>query len=199
MGWESPAKQVLTMWLLSVALAYHDDSDLIRGLQQQDPEALAQLYDRYSAMTFGILLRIAGDAGTAEELLQEVFLKVWEHAQSFEREKGSLGTWIITLARNRAIDYRRSVEGRMATQSMGLESLPAGGVPHVEEEIVLRLDRIAKVRAALDTLSEAQRRVIELAYYEGMSHTEIAAALGQPLGTVKALMRRGLKVIKDSL
>lgn len=187
------------MWMLSVALAYHDDSDLIRGLQQRDPEALAQLYDRYSAMTFGILLRIAGDAGTAEELLQEVFLKVWDHAHSFEREKGALGTWIITLARNRAIDYRRSVEGRMATQSMGLESLPSGGVARVEEAMVLRLDRIAQVRAALNTLSESQRRVIELAYYEGMSHTEIAATLGQPLGTVKALMRRGLKVIKDSL
>jgi len=150
-------------------------------------------------MTFGILLRISGDTGTAEDLLQEVFLKVWDHAHSFAPEKGALGTWLIALARNRAIDYRRSSAGRMATQSMGLESLPHGGGTHVEDEMVIRLDRIAKVRAALETLNESQRRVIEMAYYEGMSHTEIAAALGQPLGTVKALVRRGLKVIKDSL
>lgn len=188
------------MWLLSVALAFNDDSDLIRGLQEQDPEALAHVYDRYSSMTYGILLRIAGDSGTAEDLLQEVFLKVWDHAHSFAQEKGALGTWIITMARNRAIDYRRSVAGRMATQSMGLESLPPPSrVARAEDEVVLRLDRIAKVRAALDTLNESQRRVIEMAYYEGMSHTEIAASLGQPLGTVKALVRRGLKVIKDSL
>jgi RNA polymerase sigma-70 factor (ECF subfamily) len=187
------------MWLLAVSLAYNDDSDLIRRLQEQDPEALEQLYDRYSPMTYGIILRIAGEAGAAEDLLQEVFLRIWERAQSFEREKGSLGTWLITLARNRAIDYRRSVEGRMSSQTVGLESMPSGGSGHVEEEVVLRLDRIAKVRAALGTLSESQRRVIELAYYEGMSQTEIAARLGQPLGTVKALMRRGLKVIKDSL
>jgi RNA polymerase sigma-70 factor (ECF subfamily) len=187
------------MWLLSVALAYNDDSDLIRGLKAQDPEALASLYDRYSAMTFGILLRISGDMGTAEELLQEVFLRVWERAQSFEREKGSLGTWLITMARNRAIDYRRSVEGRMAAHSMGLSELQTAGASRSEEDVVLRLDRIAKVRTALATLNEQQRRVIELAYYDGMSHTEIATKLNQPLGTVKALMRRGLKVIKDSL
>ena len=187
------------MWLLSVALAQNDDADLIRRLQAQDPEALSQLYDRYSPMTYGIILRIAGDAGAAEDLLQEVFLRIWERAGSFEREKGSLGTWLITLARNRAIDYRRSVEGRMATQSVGLESMPSGGTGRVEDDFVVRLDQIAKVRAALETLSESQRRVIELAYYDGMSHTEIAARLEQPLGTVKALMRRGLKVIKDSL
>ena len=186
------------MWLLSVSQAYYDDSELIRRLQDQDPDALEQIYDRYSPMTYGIILRIAGDAGAAEDLLQEVFLKIWEHAQRFERDKGSLGTWLITMARNRAIDYRRSVEGRMTKQSVGLESMPVGQ-SHVEEEFVLRLDRIAKVRAALETLNESQRRVIELAYYDGMSQTEIAAKLGQPLGTVKALMRRGLKVIKDSL
>ena len=187
------------MWLLSVALAFHDDSELIRGLQAQDPEALASLYDRYSGMTYGILLRIAGDTGTAEELLQEVFLRVWERAQSFEREKGSLGTWLITLARNRAIDYRRSVTGRMAAQTTGLEDLRSPAGARTEHDVVLRLDRIAKVRDALAALNEQQRRVIELAYYDGMSHTEIAARLNQPLGTVKALMRRGLKVIKDSL
>ena len=187
------------MWLLAVALAFNDDTELIRGLQERDPEALAQLYDRYSKMTYGILLRITGDPGTAEELLQEVFLRIWDRAHSFEREKGALGTWIITMARNRAIDYRRSVEGRMATHSMGLESLQAAGAARVEEAMVLRLDQVAKVRAALETLTDAQRRVIELAYYQGMSHTEIAAMLGQPLGTVKALLRRGLKVIKDNL
>jgi RNA polymerase sigma-70 factor (ECF subfamily) len=87
----------------------------------------------------------------------------------------------------------------MATQTVGLESMPTGRTAHVEHEFVLRLDRIEKVRAALQTLSDAQRRVIELAYYDGMSQTEIATKLGQPLGTVKALMRRGLKVIKDSV
>jgi RNA polymerase sigma-70 factor (ECF subfamily) len=187
------------MWLLSVSLAYNDDSELIRRLQAQDPDALEQLYDRYSPMTYGIILRIAGEPGAAEDLLQEVFLRVWERAQSFERDKGSLGTWLIALARNRAIDYRRSVESRMTKQSVGLESMTTGRAARVEEEFVLRLDRIAKVRAALETLTESQRRVIELAYYDGMSQTEIAAKLGQPLGTVKALMRRGLKVIKDNL
>src|ERR1051325_4688006 len=156
------------MWLLAVALAFNDDAELIRGLQAQDPEALASLYDRYSAMTYGILLRIAGDTGTAEELLQEVFLRVWERAHSFERTKGSLGTWLITLARNRAIDYRRSVQGRMSSQSSGLEALQVPASARAEEDVVLRLDRIAKVRAALETLSDQQKRVIELAYYERM-------------------------------
>ena len=187
------------MWLLSLALAHDDDSELVRGLQTRDPEALASLYDRYGSMTYGVLLRIAGDTGIAEELLQEVFLRVWERARSFEREKGSLGTWLITLARNRAIDYRRSVEGRMAANTTGLESVQSPDHARIEPEFVLRLDLIARVRAALETLSQQQRRVIEMAYYEGMSHTEIAAKLNQPLGTVKALLRRGLKVIKDSL
>ena len=187
------------MWLLAVALAFDDDSELIRELQARNPEALAMLYDRYGAMTYGILVRIVGDAGTAEELLQEVFLRVWEHAHNFDREKGSLGTWLITLARNRAIDYRRSVQGRMASQTTGLEILQTSGSRRSEEDVVLRLDQIARVRAALETLSEQQRRVIELAYYEGMSHTEIAAKLQQPLGTVKALLRRGLKVIRDGM
>src|SRR5439155_11539954 len=118
------------------ALAFNDDSELIRGLQKQNPEALASLYDRYSAMTYGILLRIAGDTGTAEELLQEVFLRVWERAQSFEREKGSLGTWLITLARNRAIDYRRSVQGRMAAHTMGLDNMQAAGGLRSEADVV---------------------------------------------------------------
>jgi RNA polymerase sigma-70 factor (ECF subfamily) len=187
------------MWLLSVSLAYNDDSDLIRRLQARDPEALEELYDRYSPMTFGIIRRIAGDTAAAEDLLQEVFLKIWERAQSFEREKGTLGTWLIALARNRAIDYRRSVENRMNQQSVGLESMLSSGPARVEEEFVLRLDRVAKVKAALQALSDSQRRVIELAYYDGMSQTEIATRLGQPLGTVKALMRRGLQVIRDTL
>ena len=187
------------MWLLAAALAFHDDSDLVQGLRDRNPEALAELYDRYSSMTFGILLRIAGDSGTAEELLQEVFLRVWDRAHTFEREKGALGTWIITLARNRAIDYRRSAQGRMATQSQSLEALHTAGPARVEEDVVLRLDQVAKVQAALATLSDQQRRVIEMAYYQGMSHTEISAALQQPLGTVKALLRRGLKVIRENL
>lgn len=185
------------MWLLAVALAYNDDSELIDRLRRQDPDAISQLYDRYGAMTYGVIYRIVADRGVAEELQQDVYLRVWERAQTFEQERGAIGPWLVTMARNRAIDYRRSVAGRMSARSTGLDALE----PHVStgRDLALDLDRVERLKAALATLTPQQRLVIELAYYEGLSQTEVAARLAQPLGTIKAQMRRALKVLKDSL
>jgi RNA polymerase sigma-70 factor (ECF subfamily) len=186
------------MWFLPLVLGVLEDTALAVRLQGQDPAAFEELYDQYSGMLFGILLRIAGNRGTAEELLQEVFLRVWERAGTFSPQKGSLSTWMIAMARNRGIDYRRSVEGRMELQRTDLEAMEPPHQGRAEESVVQHLDEVVKVRIALASLTVSQRRVIELAYYEGLSNTEIATRLGQPLGTVKALLRRGLTVLRES-
>lgn len=175
-------------------------AELIRGAASGDQQALAALYDATSRTVYGLLLRILADASDAEEVLLDVYEQVWRQASQYSRERGSPLAWLTTIARSRAIDRLR--RGRREQQNTEpLESIfataRAGGAS--AEEDVMAGEVRAVVRKALDSLAPEQREVIELAYYSGMSHSEIAAARGLPLGTVKTRTRLGLMRLREML
>ena len=185
--------------VLQAALRFKDDSDLARRLRAREPQAMADLYDRYGRLAYALILRVVRDAATAEDLVQETFLRVWNRVQSFDPERGALGPWILTVARNRAIDYLRSMDGRMSASALELERLENPALFSSFEDSALALDRVRRLQGAFEKLSPNQRMVIELAYYEGLSQTEMADRMKQPLGTVKTWVRSALKVLRDEL
>lgn len=189
------------MFLLPMLLAVNaaaGDADLVERLQQRDPRALAALYDRYGRLAYSLILRVVRNAGVAEDLVQETFLRVWSRIPAFDARKGALGPWLLAVARNRAIDYLRSAGGRERNAvEYGEADHPALFVDI--EAGILASDAAHRVRSALAKLSAHQRQVIELAYFEGLSQTEIAERMGQPLGTVKTWARTALKNLRDEL
>ena len=190
------------MTLLPLLFAVYvegDDGDLAKRLQRRDPAALGELYDRYGKLAYSLIYRVVRDGGVAEDLVQETFLRVWNRAQGFDAERGALGPWLLAVARNRAIDYVRSSGGKMARGAMELEYAEQPAVFVNFEADVLSQDRARRVRAALDRLNENLRHVIELAYFEGLSQSEMAERMGQPLGTVKTWVRAALKNLREDL
>lgn len=185
--------------VLQVAVRFKDDGDLARRLRSRDPHVMSALYDRYGRTAYSLIYRVVRDASVAEDLVQETFLRVWNRAQSFDQERGALGPWILTVARNRAIDHLRSVDGRMAASAIDLDRLENPRLFSNFEDAALTLDRARRLKEAFVKLTPAQREVIELAYYEGLSQTEMATRLKQPLGTVKTWVRTALKVLRDQL
>ncbi len=176
-----------------------DEADLVRRLQARDPNAMADLYDRYGRLTYALISRIVRNGAAAEDLVQETFLRVWNRVQAFDQEKGALGPWILAVARNRAIDYLRSVDGRMAQNVYELERMEQPvQFANLENEI-MNLDRIRILKEAFEKLTPNQRIVLELAYYEGLSQTEMAARMKQPLGTVKTWVRTALKTLREQI
>jgi len=189
------------MTLLPFLLALHaveDDGALVLRLQRRDPQALAELYDRYGRLVFSLILRVVRDTGIAEDLVQETFLRVWNRVQGFDAGKGSIGPWLLAVARNRAIDYLRSAGGR-ERNSLDLEEIEHPALASDMEPGLLHSDRIRRVKQAMEKLSPNQRQVIELAYFEGLSQTEMAERMGQPLGTVKTWVRTALRSLRDEL
>lgn len=173
-------------------------AELIRGVAGGDQQALATLYDATSRTVYGLLLRILADASAAEEVLLDVYTQVWRQAASYSRERGTPLAWLTTIARSRAIDrLRRGRQEQQRSEPLDEAVRCAGGIS-VEDEVSAGEVR-AVVRAALDSLSPEQREVIELAYYGGMSHSEIAAARGLPLGTVKTRTRLGMMRLREIL
>jgi RNA polymerase sigma-70 factor (ECF subfamily) len=161
---------------------------------------MTALYDSSSRLVYGLLMRILGDAGPAEEVLLDVYMQVWRQAAQYDKRRGAPLAWLITIARSRAIDRLRA--GRQEQQrSQPLETITtsaATDAPSAEDEVAqAEMHRI--VRTSLDALSPEQREVIELAYYGGMSHTEIAARVGLPLGTVKTRTRLGMIKLREML
>ncbi len=190
------------MTLLSLILAIYvegDDGDLAKRLQRREAAALGELYDRYGKIAYSLIYRVVRDSGVAEDLVQETFLRVWNRSQGFDAERGALGPWLLAVARNRAIDYVRSSGGKMARGALELDYAEQPAVFINFEADVLSQDRARRVRAALERLNENQRNVIELAYFEGLSQTEMAERMGQPLGTVKTWVRTALKNLRDDL
>jgi RNA polymerase sigma-70 factor (ECF subfamily) len=185
--------------LLEVALRRDDDADLIRRLKAREPKAMADLYKRCGRMAYSVILRIVRNVGVAEDLTQETFLRVWNRVGSFDAERGALTPWLLTVARNRAIDHMRSQDGRLEAGAVELERLERPGLFVDLESSALSIDRARRVKTALEKLNANQRTVIELAYYEGMSHTEMAERLKQPLGTVKTWMRTALQILRSEL
>jgi len=189
------------MWLLPLLLAVgaaEGDADLVLRLQRRDPRALAELYDRYGRLAYALILRVVRDVGAAEDLVQETFLRVWTRAQAFDAQKGSIGPWLLAVARNRAIDYLRSAGGR-ERNSVEFEESEHPSLFIDMEQGILASDRARRVKAAVEKLSASQRQVIELAYFEGLTQTEMAERMGQPLGTVKTWVRSALKNLRDQI
>jgi len=189
------------MMLLPLLLAVQireDDSALVLRMQRRDPLALAELYDRYGRLAYSLILRVVRDTGIAEDLVQETFLRVWNRVSGFDAQKGSIGPWLLAVARNRAIDYLRSAGGR-ERNAMEYEESDHPALYCDMEKDILASDKARIVRSALDKLPPNHRQVIELAYFEGLSQTEMAERMGQPLGTVKTWVRTALKNLRDEL
>ena len=173
------------------------DADLLRAVAQGDEESLAAIYDRYRTILFGLLFRILGNRAEAEDVLQEVFVQVWQKARDFDENRGKAFTWLVTLARSRAIDRLRSLGSRSRTiEAATKESADAVG-DAIEDAI--NNERGDVVRAALKDLPEEQRAALLMAYFDGFSQSEIAERTNTPLGTVKTRMRTGMTKLREVL
>jgi RNA polymerase sigma-70 factor (ECF subfamily) len=173
------------------------DNDILHAVARGDETALATLYDRYASILLGLLLRILHSRGEAEDVLQEVFLQVWRRAADFDESRGRAFTWLVTLARSRAIDRLRSLDARERA-AVAAAAEPSEQVGDAGAD-ALRAEQREIVRAALAQLSEDQRTTLLLAYQEGLTQTEIAERLKQPLGTVKTRTRAGLMKLRELL
>ena len=189
----------LALALLQVALRFKDDADLARRLKARDSAAMRELYDRYGRLVYSLILRMVRNASAAEDLVQETFLRVWNRMQAFDEERGALGPWVLTVARNRAVDYLRSADGKMSAAALELDQLEHPGKFCDFEDRALSLDRARRIKDAFEKLTPHQKTVVELAYFEGLSQTEMAERLQQPLGTVKTWVRSALKVLREQL
>ena len=169
------------------------DADLVAELRRRNPHAMADLYDRYGRIAYALILRIVRDTGIAEDLVQETFLRVWNRVPFFDPDKGSFGPWLLTIAHNRAIDYVRSVRSRQNTVAFDETDHPGLATDPKA------FDNARRVRAAMRRLLPNHLRVIELAYFEGLSQLEVAERLGQPLGTVKSWVRMALHSLREEL
>lgn len=190
---------ILFFPVLFALLGHGDDAELAARLKRRDPNAMADLYDRYGRLVYSLIFRVVRDTGIAEDLTQETFLRVWNRVHGFDTDKGALGPWVLTVARNRAIDYVRSVDSRMKQGALELEVLERPAAFADLERDIVNSDRARRLRAAFSRLSPNQQMVIELAYFEGLSQTEMAERTRQPLGTVKTWVRSALKVLRDEL
>jgi RNA polymerase sigma-70 factor, ECF subfamily len=174
------------------------DADLLRAVTQRDPSALMALYDRYGRLAFGLAYRILGDAGIAEEAVQDAFWLVWRRADTFDSSRGSgVRAWLLTIVHHKAIDLRRR-HGRATTLDDIDEAAPVHAGPDVWTAVSQRLER-DRVREAVAALPKEQQEAIELAYFDGLSHREIAERTGAPLGTIKGRMRLGLRKLAQAL
>lgn len=178
------------------------DVDLMTGIQAGDPDALSQLYDRYNGIVKALILRIIHNDTEADDLLQEVFLEIWNQAKNFSAQKGKPLGWMVTLTRRRSIDALRKKQAyaRAEERLQGEPELqPLAWVQNTTADDIRSGDTRALIAKVLSSLPEAQQQVIDLAFFRGMSQREIAAHTNIPLGTVKTRLELGLKKIYDSL
>jgi len=178
------------------------DADLLRRISGGDQESFASLYDRHNQILFGLLMRILKEGAEAEEVLQDTFLQVWQKASHYDEARGSVFAWLVTLTRSRAIDRLRSTASRRRT------ALEAANEPQADFLDVADTSQLAEaqykeqcdiVRRALAEIPEEQRRVLLLAYFDGLTQSEISHRLNEPLGTVKTRMRAGASKLRDIL
>lgn len=183
-GMDSSAKTMRTV---------EDDSVLVARTRRRDRDAFAQLYDRYSKLVYSIALRVARNAGTAEDILHDVFLQLWQQPEQFDGARGNLPSWMAVITRNRAIDRIRRQRVSLDPAEVVLQSpLDLGAEVELTEFI-------RRVREVLRTMPEVQRQALELAFFDGKTHAEIAATTNEPLGTVKTRIRSALITIRKAL
>jgi len=175
------------------------DATLLLRLLQRDVSAFEQLYDRHSRLVYLLVLRILQQAPTSEEVVQDVFLQLWRSADQYDSSRGPFVPWLCTMARNRALDHLRLKSERQRRREDLPDELPSAVVAPDYEKVLDEKRRAERVRALMPSLSPQQKKAIELAYFEGLSHSEIAAALKEPLGTVKSWIRNGLLRLKEGL
>ena len=184
---------------LALELSGEHDEELARRLQRREPDAIGDLYDRFGRLAYSVIFSIVRDGAIAEDLVQETFLRVWNRVQGFEAGRGALGPWLLAIARNRAIDYVRSVSSRMDRNSYEFDAREHPSLFVDMEREVFNKDHARIIKTALAKLNANQQKVIELAYYEGLSQTEMAERMGQPLGTVKTWVRTALQALRAEL
>jgi RNA polymerase sigma-70 factor (ECF subfamily) len=178
------------------------DLELMKAIQAEDPNALAQLYDRYNGILKALILRVIHNEAEADDLLQEIFMEIWNQAKNFSSQKGKPLGWMVTLARRRAIDGLRKkqayarAEERLQNET---EQQPDAWAHNVTEEEIVLSDTRDLIRKVIAGLPPAQQEAIDLAFFRGMSQREIAAKTNTPLGTVKTRLELGLKKIYDGL
>jgi RNA polymerase sigma-70 factor (ECF subfamily) len=171
---------------------------LIEKVANQDRDAFSQLYDRFSTLVFTLALRMLRVRSDAEDLLQEVFVQVWRQAQGYSPARGSPEAWIINIARSRAIDKIRSIRRREKNFVLTDDPARAESGENVESAVAESEAKLT-MNSALANLPEAQRKVLELAYFDGLTQTEIAERLAEPLGTIKTRMRSGIHRLREML
>ena len=173
------------------------DNDLLKGIARGDEGALADCYDRYRLILFSLIFRILHDRPEAEDCLQEVFVQVWRRAGDFDETRGRAFTWLVTIARSRALDRLRASASRSRIAAEAEAALGENSGDASAEALRAATGKV--VRQALSELPDDQRRALFMAYFEGLTQTEIAARLGAPLGTVKTRMRTGLNKLRELL
>ena len=166
------------------------DDALMAAMRSGDENALGEMYDRYSGVVYSVALRVLGDTGAAEDILQEIFIQLWRNPSLFNSQRGNIGPWLAVIARNRSIDVlrKRHPEDDIADVVVSVTPDMVGDAS--------RNQAMEKVRGALTSMPSVQRNVLEMAYFEGLSHTEIAAKTGEPLGTIKTRIRSGLLALR---
>ena len=175
------------------------DQAALARMARGDHDGLAELYDRHARPIYSLALRILQDPSDAEDVVQEVFSQAWQQAERYDPSRGAVAAWLLTVGRSRAIDRLRARRARpenLMDERAVLNVVDLGQTP---DQQILSAEQIARVRAALGELPVLQRVAIELAYYEGLTHAEIAARLEQPLGTVKTRIRLALMKLRDTL
>jgi RNA polymerase sigma factor (sigma-70 family) len=178
------------------SFAHLSDEAVVALIARSDETALAELYDRFGRVAYGVALRILRDEKLAEDAVQEGFLAAWRNADRFMPERAKASTWLLTLVHRRAVDLvRRENRRRAEPLAEGIEPTPAGSA---EDDAWLRFER-ERVQAALKRLPDQQREALELAYYGGFSQSELAERLGEPVGTIKSRMFTGLARLRELL
>ena len=181
--------------------SHYDDAALLRLVAQSNHEALAALYDRYSRLVYSLALQVIGDSAAAEEITQDVFTSVWQKAASYRVEQSKVSTWLSSITRHRAIDVLRWRSVRAEGHSEPWAEIEDGELPHpssTHEQAELSILQ-QQVRRAVASLPEEQQKALALAYFKGYSHSEIAKALNEPLGTVKTRIRTAMQKIRQLL
>ena len=154
---------------------------------------MAQLYDRYSPLVYSIALRVLGESEAAEDILQEIFMRLWRNPATFDSSRGSLPAWLAVITRNRAIDFLRKRHSKT-----DLEDVKVFVEPDLASDIE-RSRALEKIRSTLGSMPQPQRSALEMAFFDGLTHTEIAEKSGEPLGTIKTRIRNGLLVLRKAI
>ncbi len=180
------------------------DDELMDRLGSRDLGAFEALYDRYGDLVYSVSLRVVGDTYVAEDVTQDVFMRVWRRPDLFDVQRGKFVTWLLSVARNRSIDQRRSQSRRLRHEAMPPGEEEEDGLPSEDRRddpalATVLSDERAAVRKALEVLPPEQKLAIQLAYFGGLTQQEIANKLGQPLGTVKTRIRLGMQKMRGAL